>query len=354
MTAATATLPDMGVDDIRPLVGRESGNRPLWMGLAAILLAGAVLFALLEAQRENRSAPAVRPKASDLALAPLAVPPLYLPPEAPASLPVAPAPQPSPTPSPVPPVAIRPLPNPVAMPPMSPPTIAPPAATPSAPKSTGPAIVYDASVAASSGNGSANEIVSTAIRAKPAPARDRSKTVPQGTLIAAVLETALDSTQAGQARALVSNDVANLAGGRTLIPRGSRLFGDYKADIGQGQNRVQIVWTRLIRPDGVTVALDAPAVDRLGRAGVKGEVNTHFFERLANALLQSSLDVGTAVAARSIQSGSVVVALPGSVSSTTSQLIPPAPKPTICVRAGTRIGVLVSRDLDFSGVGDVR
>ena len=173
-------------------------------------------------------------------------------------------------------------------------------------------------------------------------------------MISAVLETALDSTTAGQARALVSSDVSNLAGGTTLIPRGSRLFGDYKADVGQGQNRIQIIWTRLMRPDGVTVALASPAVDRLGRAGVKGQVNTHFLERLGNALLQTSLDIGAAVAARSVQSGSVVVALPGNVSSATSQLLPPVPKPTIRVRPGARIGVLVARDLDFSGVSETR
>jgi type IV secretion system protein VirB10 len=353
---AVASLPDMGFDDMRPRVGRDASNQPLWVGLAAIGAAGLLLFAVLETKREDRVAPAVRAQANDLDYAPpLAVPPLYVPPESSLAS-GTPTLQPPPVALPVQPVAVRPLSSPASvvanLPPA--PAMSLPASAPPVPQNTGPVIVYDGSVAAVSGTGAASDTTAAAIRAKPESAHDRAKIVPQGTLIAAVLETALDSTQAGQARALVSTDVANLAGARTLIPRGSRLFGDYKADVGQGQNRVQIIWTRLVRPDGVTVALDSPAVDRLGRAGVRGQVDTHFLERLGNALLQSSLDIGAAVAGRSIQSGSVVVALPGSVSNATSQLLPAPPKPTIRVRAGARMGVLVSRDLDFSGVGEVR
>jgi type IV secretion system protein VirB10 len=358
MKAASASAAtEAMIDDIRPYVGRETGNRPLWIGLATIGVAGLFLFTALEARRDDRVAPAVRARASDLsAVSPLAVPPLYVPPEtsaAPTIRPVPPVTPVTPEPQPLSPVMLRPLPSNSPVQPQPLPMTAP--TPPTVPLNTGPAIVYDGSTAPGSGTGATStaDTAAIAIRARPEPAHDRTRIVPQGTLIAAVLETALDTTQPGQTRALVSNDVANLARGRTLIPRGSRLFGDYKADIGQGQNRIQIIWTHLVRPDGVTVALDSPAVDRLGRAGVRGKVDTHFFERLAGALLQSSLDVGAAFAARSIQSGSVVVALPGSVSSATSQLVPPAPKPTIRVRPGARIGVLVARDLDFSGVGDV-
>lgn len=314
---------------------------------------------MLEAGRQDRIAPTVRAKASDFAAGSLlAVPPLYLPPAPFVVAPIAPAATIR-DPLPLLPPVSRPSFSNVAPAPSQPmpPNVTPAApTTPLAAPSTSSVIVYDGSAAAAPASGDAGvaELSATAIRARPATLRDRSRVVPQGTLIAAVLETALDSTQAGQARALVSSDVANLAGGPILIPRGSRLFGDYKAELGQGQNRVQIIWTRLVRPDGATVALSSPAVDRLGRAGVKGSVNTYFLERLGNALLQSSLDIGAAAAGRSIQGGSVVVALPGSVSNATSQFLPPVPKPTIRVRAGTRIGVLVARDLDFSGVNESR
>jgi type IV secretion system protein VirB10 len=175
-------------------------------------------------------------------------------------------------------------------------------------------------------------------------------TVPQGTVIPAVLETALDSNRPGFVRAIVSRDVRSFDGARVLIPRGSRLFGEYKTDIGQGQSRVFVQWQKLTRPDGVQIALESPAADPLGRAGIGGKVNTHFWSRFGNALLQSSLDIGVGLASRSAVGGdTVVLGLPGS----TQTLIQPQAegyKPTITVKHGTSVSVFVARDLDFSTV----
>ena len=353
MTSATENPTES--HDIRPIVGRETGNRPLWIALAVILGAGLLLFSALEARRTALTAPAVRPRAADLASAPSVVPPLYIPPEPANATPVAP-----PAPATLPPVvAVAPvLPPPVRpQPAMRSEPVPPPVVTtqPAAPPvSNSPAITYDASggeaepVAAGTGN--AQTATATATRARAQRSTNRATLVPQGTLIAAVLETALDSTQPGQARALVSRDVANLNGPKILIPRGSRLFGTYSGALEPGQNRAQVQWTRLVRPDGVTIAIDSPAADRLGRAGIRGSVNTHFLERLGGALLQTSLDVGAGIATRSVSDSSVVVALPGSIQGATSQLVGPAPKPTLRIRQGTRIAVFVMRDLDFTAV----
>lgn len=174
-------------------------------------------------------------------------------------------------------------------------------------------------------------------------------TVPQGTVIAAVLETALDSTKPGFARALVSRDIWSFDGTRVLIPRGSRLFGEYDASLEPGQNRALIRWIRLTRPDGVRMELDSPSADALGRAGVKGKVYTHFLERFGGAILQSALDIGVGLATRPVRDRGVIVALPGS-----SQVVNPAQqtqvKPTLRVKQGSRVTVFVARDLDFSEV----
>ena len=53
-----------------------------------------------------------------------------------------------------------------------------------------------------------------------------------------------------------------------------------------------IIWTRLIRPDGMTIAVDFPAVDTLGRGGVPAAVNTHFWSRFGDALLQTTVGIG--------------------------------------------------------------
>src|SRR3546814_3080598 len=75
--------------------------------------------------------------------------------------------------------------------------------------------------------------------------------------------------------------------------------------------RAFVTWTRLIRPDGVTIALASPTTDPVGVGGVRAKVDSHFFERFAGSFLQSAMLIGGNLAARSA-GDSVVVALPGS------------------------------------------
>jgi type IV secretion system protein VirB10 len=179
--------------------------------------------------------------------------------------------------------------------------------------------------------------------------RNPSFTVPQGTVIPAVLETALDSTRPGGVRAIVERDVMGFDGTLVLIPRGSRLYGEYSSGIGAGQKRALIRWTRLTRPDAVIVNLDSPAADPLGRAGVGGKVNSHFLERFGGAILQSVLDIGVGVATRSVTGNGLILALPGSTQ-TINPVQPQEVQRTLKVSQGTSVSVFVARDLDFSNV----
>jgi type IV secretion system protein VirB10 len=190
----------------------------------------------------------------------------------------------------------------------------------------------------------------TAQRVEAGNFANPATSVPQGAVIQAVLETALDSTRAGAARAIVSRDVLGFDGSRVLIPRGSRLYGEYKSDLSAGQNRALIHWTRLMRPDGVVVALDSPSADPLGRAGVKGKVNSHFFQRFGGALLQSALDIGVDLATSDIADGTVIVGLPGSTQSIFAPTTRESVRPTLKVAQGTPVSVFVAHDLDFTEV----
>lgn len=181
-------------------------------------------------------------------------------------------------------------------------------------------------------------------------------TVPKGTVIMAVLESALDSTRAGFARAIISRDVFSFDGSKVLVPKGSRLIGEYKADLALGQKRALIQWQRLVRPDGVVVNLDSPSADPLGRAGVEGKVNSHFLARFGGSILQSALDVGVQVAASSLSSGTTILAVPGFVTGQSQggggNALPGQEKvqPTLTVKQGTSVSVFVARDLDFTSV----
>lgn len=111
--------------------------------------------------------------------------------------------------------------------------------------------------------------------------------VAQGTMIRGVLETAVQSDLPGMIRAVVTENVWSFDGRRILIPAGSRLVGEYKSGLAQGQTRVFIVWTRLLRSDGVSVQLGSNGADELGRAGNAGYVDNHYLERFGAAIMLS-------------------------------------------------------------------
>jgi len=174
-------------------------------------------------------------------------------------------------------------------------------------------------------------------------------TVSQGTLIPAVLETALNSDLPGYTRALVSRDVRGFNGTRVLIPRGSRLVGSYRSGLQSGQKRLFITWTRLIRPDGTTITLSDPSTDNLGQAGQTGEVDNHFFKRFGSAMLLSIVG-GLASSASSGDSNTIVIGTAQGANNAATAALQADSKisPTVKVAQGTPIQVFVSRDLDFS------
>ena len=193
-----------------------------------------------------------------------------------------------------------------------------------------------------------------------APARavriaNSSYTVPQGAIIAGVLETAINSDLPGYVRAVVSRDVMGFDGRRVLIPSGSRLIGQYRSGLAAGQSRAFIVWTRLTRPDGVTVSLGSPVTDPLGRAGLGGKVDSHFLKRFGSAIVLSVVQSGLGLLQ---QGGNDVIVRTADDAKSVAGIalqrdinIPP----TVKVAQGTAIRIFIARDLDFSGTdGDAQ
>ncbi len=179
-----------------------------------------------------------------------------------------------------------------------------------------------------------------------------SDIVPEGSVIAGTLETTINSDLPGHLRAVVSRDVMGFDGRKVLIPKGSRLVGQYQSELATGQRRVLVIWERLIRNDGVSIRLDSPGTDALGQAGVTGKVKSHFFRRFGSAVLLSVIQAGTSRAV-SGNNGIFISGGAGATSVATSGLernldIPP----TIKVAAGASIRIFLSRDLDFSAIND--
>ena len=180
--------------------------------------------------------------------------------------------------------------------------------------------------------------------------------VPQGSMIPAVLETAISTDVIGQIRAITSVDVWSMDQTKVLIPRGTRLIGEYNTDISRGQNRIFIVWNRLIRSDGASIILASGGTDTLGRAGLRGDVDTHFWERFGAAILLTLVDgaVDAGVEAVDDQSGGTIDfgggqnGLNQAIAATIEQNV--IVTPTIHVPQGERVNVFLARDLDFSSV----
>lgn len=180
--------------------------------------------------------------------------------------------------------------------------------------------------------------------------------VPQGAVIGAVMETALNSDQPGFARGLIQRDVRSFDGSAVMIPAGSRVIGQYKSGVAQGASRIFVLWTRLIRPDGVSIDLASPATDDLGRGGIGGKVNRHFLQRFGGAILTTVLSAGLNAAAASRSGGSTIfVGSAGEANSLASQATGSSDiPPTITTRQGAAVRIFVARDLDFSRVGPAR
>lgn len=178
---------------------------------------------------------------------------------------------------------------------------------------------------------------------------DLGATVIEGTLISGVLETAINSDLPGFTRAIVSEDVRSFDGTEILVPRGSRLIGQYRSGLAIGESRAFVIWTRLILPTGVAINLSSPVTDPLGRAGLGGKVDRHFLQRFGSAILLSIVGAGAEIIAADSGNSPIVItssAQAYGVAQTALQSSVNIP-PTIRIPQGAPIRIFVARDLIF-------
>ena len=183
---------------------------------------------------------------------------------------------------------------------------------------------------------------------------DRRFIVAQGTSIPCILETAMQSDQPGFVSCVIPRDVLSDNGQVVLMEKGTQVVGEYRGGLNQGQTRLHVLWGRAKTPTGVVVTLASAATDSLGRAGVGGMIDNHWWERFGSALLLSVVSdasgAGSTALKRSAgieaqhtgQAGSQAAAIAVEQSS--------AIKPTLHKNQGEMVSIFVARDLDFAGV----
>jgi type IV secretion system protein VirB10 len=180
--------------------------------------------------------------------------------------------------------------------------------------------------------------------------------IPKGANIDCTLETAIDTTLPGLTTCITATDVFGVDGTTVLMERGSQLTGETRGELRQGAARVFVLWSEARTPSGVVIALASPGADELGRSGLPGSVDRHFFERFGAALLISVIEGGVQAASRPSNGGGTVILNPSSTQDITTEVLKSTVNipPTLRKQHGDRIQVLVARDLDFRSVYELR
>lgn len=189
---------------------------------------------------------------------------------------------------------------------------------------------------------------------------NRYLTLAKGTFINCILETKVDTTVPGMTSCRIPENIYSMDGRTVLVEAGSRMFGEYRGALAQGQDRVFVLWTQIHTPYGVVVDLDSPGTDPLGGAGHTGEVDFHWWRRFGNALLFSLIDDSFNFATMKASERSDGVSYYTTSQDSMSELIKEAMKqtgqipPTIRINQGSRIGIFTARNIDMSSVYELR
>ena len=185
--------------------------------------------------------------------------------------------------------------------------------------------------------------------------------VTMGTMIPCTLQTAIDSQLAGFVKCVLPQDVRSTTGNVVLLDRGTIVVGEIGRGLVQGQDRVFVLWDRAETPNHAVIELSSPGTDELGRSGLPGRVNNHWWERFGSAILlsviQGGLQTGSALAANSGSGGGTFFnsfqSNGTNMSDTALQATINIP-PTLEKNQGDNVAIFVAKDLDFSDVYNLR
>ncbi len=177
----------------------------------------------------------------------------------------------------------------------------------------------------------------------------------EGSVIPAVVARGINSDLPGQIELRTTRDVYDSVNAKALVvPRGTRAIGTYSSDINAGQNRVLVTFHRLIFPDGRNVHLgNAQGADREGAAGFHDKVNTHYWKMVGSSFLlaaiarvaeggggSTNVSIGNTTGTSPSSPGQIMVDTSRTVLGRYTNL-----PPTIEIRPGTQVNIIVNKDI---------
>jgi type IV secretion system protein VirB10 len=188
--------------------------------------------------------------------------------------------------------------------------------------------------------------------------------ITMGTIIPCTLQTAIDTQLAGYVDCVIPQDIRGTTGNVILLDKGTKITGEIQSGLVQGQDRVFVLWDRAETPQHAVITLAAPGSDELGRAGLPGAVNDHFWQRFGSAIMlsviQGGLQAGTALAASSGHGNSSNGLFFNSFSNNGQEMSNTALQasinipPTLEKNQGDNVAIFVNKDLDFSDIYTLR
>lgn len=183
-----------------------------------------------------------------------------------------------------------------------------------------------------------------------------------GTIIPAILISGINSDLPGQVIGQVrSNVYDSIAGKYLLIPQGAKLSGVYDSQVVYGQERVMVVWKRIIFPNGQSINLqEMPGMDSSGYSGFNDDVNNHYKKMFGAVLLMSVLSAGAQLSQPQNSNnpfsaptvGQTIAQSLGTNLANTATMVTSKNieiKPTLEIRPGYEFNVSVTKDIVFPG-----
>jgi type IV secretion system protein VirB10 len=181
-------------------------------------------------------------------------------------------------------------------------------------------------------------------------------------IIPGVLLTGIDSDLPGKITGQIrSNVYDSVSGEYLLIPQGTRVLGDYDSKVSYGQERVLIVWRRLLFPDGSSINIEnMPGVDSGGYSGLKDKVNNHYGRILTGVVIGSVIGAGAQMATdreyTTSNPGFDELAVQGAaedINNVTQRLTERNLdiQPTLEIRPGSKFNIFVTKDVFLRAYG---
>ena len=177
-------------------------------------------------------------------------------------------------------------------------------------------------------------------------------TIAAGTIIPCTLQTAIDSGLPGFVKCVLPQAVRSMTGRVTLLDRGTQVLGEIRAGLTLGEERLFILWMRAVTPKNVVISLASPAADSLGRAGVSGAVDNHFWQRFGAAIMLTVVGGSLQAGANAVQNGQgntyfeFFAPNTNQIANTALEATINIP-PTLRKNQGDNVSIFVARDLNF-------